>query len=140
MPDYSWPSAEQRSLIGKRVSRVDAPLKVSGRAMYNQDYHGEGMLFGKVLRSPHAKARIVSIDTSAAERTPGVVAVEIVQKPGANVHWEGDEVVAVAAVDEGAAEDAIRAIKVQYQQLPHMVSDAEPPAGAGGPPGPMSQE
>src|SRR5205807_9201563 len=74
------------------------------------------------------------------ERTPGVVAVEIVQKPGANVHWEGDEVVAVAAVDEGAAEDAIRAIKVQYQQLPHMVSDAEPPAGAGGPPGPMSQE
>jgi xanthine dehydrogenase YagR molybdenum-binding subunit len=140
MPDYSWPTAEQRSLIGKRVSRVDAPLKVSGRAKYSYDYTHPEMLFGKILRSPYAKARIVSIDVAAAEKMPGVKAVEIIQKPGATVQWAGDEIVGVAAVDEPTAEDAIRAIKVQYQQLPHMVSDAEPPAGAGESPGPMSED
>ena len=140
MPDYSWPAAEQRTLIGKRVSRVDAPLKVSGRAKYSYDYTRPGMLFGKILRSPYAKARIVSIDTSAAEKMPGVKAVEIIQKPGTTVQWAGDEIVGVAAVDEPTAEDAIRVIKVQYQQLPHLVSDAEPPAGVGGVPGPMSED
>jgi xanthine dehydrogenase YagR molybdenum-binding subunit len=140
MPDYRWPTAEQRTLIGKRVSRVDAPLKVSGRAKYSYDYTHPEMLFGKILRSPYAKARIVSIDTAAAEKMPGVKAVEIIQKPGTTVQWAGDEIVGLAAVDEPTAEDAIRAIKVQYQQLPHLVSDAEPPAGAGGAPGPLSED
>ncbi len=58
---------------------------------------------------------------------PGVKAVEIIQKPGTEIFWAGDEIVAVAAVDEGTAEDAVRAIKVQYEVLPHFVSDAEPP-------------
>ena len=98
------------------------------------------MLFGKVLRSPYAKAKIVSIDTSAAEKLPGVKAVEIIQKPGSTVQWAGDEIVAVAAVDESTAEDAIRLINVKYQPLSYMVSDAEPPAGAGEAAGPMSQD
>jgi len=140
MPDYSWPAADNRTLIGKRISRVDSPVKVSGRAKYTYDYHAANMLFGKVVRSPYAKAKIVSIDTSVAEKMPGVQAVEIIQKPGTTVHWAGDEVVAVAAVDESSAEDAARSIKIEYQPLPHMVSDAEPPAGAGGNAGPMSQE
>ena len=140
MPDYNWPDAEHRSLIGKRISRVDSPVKVSGRAKYTYDYHGTGQLYGKVLRSPYARARIVSIDTSAAEKMPGVKAVEILQKPGSIIHWAGDEIAAVAAVDEGIAEDAVRAIKVQYQKQQHMVSDAEPPAGAGAAPGPMSDD
>jgi xanthine dehydrogenase YagR molybdenum-binding subunit len=140
MPDYSWPAAENRTLIGKRISRVDSPLKVSGRAKYSYDYHGPEMLFGKILRSPYAKARIISIDTSAAEKMPGVKAVEIIQKPGTTVHWAGDEIVGVAAVDEPTAEDGIRAIEVKYQLLQHNVSDAEPPAGAGEAPGPMSED
>ena len=82
MPDYNWPDAEHRTLIGKRISRVDSPVKVSGRAKYTYDYHGTKMLFGKVVRSPYAKAKIVSIDTSAAEKMPGVKAVEIIQKAG----------------------------------------------------------
>ena len=45
MPDYSWPDAEHRTLIGKRISRVDSPLKVSGRAKYTYDYHGTGHAF-----------------------------------------------------------------------------------------------
>ena len=140
MPDYSWPDAEHRTLIGKRISRVDSPVKVSGRAKYTYDYHGANMLFGKVLRSPYAKAKIISIDTSAAEKLPGVKAVEIIQKPGTTVQWAGDEIVAVAAVDEPTAEDAVRLIKVNYQPMSYLVSDAEPPAGAGEAAGPMSED
>jgi len=140
MTDYAWPDAEHRTLIGKRTTRVDSPVKVSGQAKYTYDVHRPGMLYGKVLRCPYAHAKVVSIDTSAAEKIPGVKAVHIVQGPGANIHWAGDEIVAVAAVDEGAAEDAIRSIKVKYQQLPHLVSDAEPPAGSAQEQGPLSMD
>ena len=71
-PDYKWPEPEKRSLIGKRISRVDGPPKVSGHAKYTYDLHPPGMLYGKVLRSSHAHAKIVSIDLSAAEKMPGV--------------------------------------------------------------------
>jgi len=138
MPDYAWPDAEHRTLIGKRITRVDSPVKVSGQAKYTYDVHRPGLLYGKVLRCPYAHAKVVSIDTSAAEKMPGVKAVEIVQKPGANIHWAGDDIVAVAAVDEPTAEDAIRAIRVEYQKLPHLVSDAEPPKGATQEEGPLS--
>jgi xanthine dehydrogenase YagR molybdenum-binding subunit len=140
MPDYAWPDAQHRKLIGTRVTRVDAPLKVSGRATYTYDVHRSDMLYGKVLRCPYAHARVVSIDTSAAEKMPGVKAVHIVQGPDANIHWAGDEIVAVAAVDETTAEDAVRGIKVEYQKLPHLVSDAEPPRGSAQEEGPLSAD
>src|ERR1700746_3678253 len=136
MADYQWPDPEHRTLIGQRVSRVDSPDKGSGQARYTYDVKRPGLLFGKMLRSPYAHAKVVSVDVSAAEKMPGVKAIEIVQKPGSTIHWAGDEVVAVAAVDEATAEDAVRAIKVQYQPMPHLVSDAEPPAGAPETPGP----
>ncbi len=138
MPDYAWPDAQHRTLIGTRVTRVDSLAKVSGQAKYTYDVHRPGMLYGKVLRCPYAHAKVVSIDTSAAEKMPGVEAVHIVQGPGANIHWAGDDIVAVAAVDEPTAEDAIRAIKVEFQQLPHLVSDAEPPKGSAQEEGPLS--
>ncbi|MFY9911078.1 MAG: xanthine dehydrogenase family protein molybdopterin-binding subunit [Candidatus Sulfotelmatobacter sp.] len=138
MPDYAWPDAEHRTLIGKRTTRVDSAVKVSGEAKYTYDVHRPGMLYGKVLRCPYAHAKVMSVDTRAAEKMPGVRAVQIVQGPGSNIHWAGDEVVVVAAVDEGVAEDAIRAITVKYQQLPHLVSDAEPPAGSAQAQGPLS--
>ena len=138
MQDYQWPDPEHRTLIGKRISRVDSPDKVSGQARYTYDIKRPGMLFGKMLRSPYAHAKVVSIDISAAENMPGVKAVEIVQKAGSTIHWAGDEVVAVAAVDEATAEDAVRAVRVQYQKLQHLVSDAEPPQGSGESQGPIS--
>ena len=140
MPDYGWPKAEDRTLIGKRITRVDAPLKVSGQAKYTYDTHRPGMLYGKIVRSPYAKSKIVSIDTSAAEKMPGVKAVHIIQKVGSTIHWAGDEVVAVAALDERVAEDAARAVVIKYQKLPFFVSDAEPPAGAAETPGPLSYD
>src|SRR5437879_5325915 len=125
MPDYAWPDAQHRTLIGTRVTRVDSPAKVSGQAKYTYDVHRPGMLYGKVLRCPYAHAKIVSIDTSAAEKMPGVKAVKIIQGPGTEIQWAGSEIVAVAAVDEPTAEDAIRAIKVEYERLPHFVNEAD---------------
>ncbi len=140
MPDYQWPDAEHRTLIGKRISRVDSPDKVSGRARYTYDVKRAEMLFGKMLRAPYAHCKVVSVDVSAAEKMPGVKAIEIVQKPGSTIHWAGDEVVAVAAIDEPTAEDAIRAIQVKYEKLGHLVSDAEPPEGASESQGPLSMD
>jgi len=126
--EYKWPEPERRRLIGARVSRVDGPEKVTGRAKYTYDVNRPGMLAGKILRCPHARARIVRLDTSAAEKMPGVRAVLPLKKVGDEILWAGDEVVAVAAVDEPTAEDAIRAIVVEYEKLPHYVLDTDPKA------------
>ncbi|HKD83693.1 MAG TPA: xanthine dehydrogenase family protein molybdopterin-binding subunit [Terriglobales bacterium] len=140
MTEYSWPDPATRPLLGKKISRVDGPVKSSGRAKYTYDYNPSGLLAGKILRCPFAHARITSIDTSAAEKMAGVKAVEIIQKTGTEIFWAGDEVVGVAAVDESTAEDAIRAIKVQYEVLPHFVSDAEPPKQIATNTGPISRD
>lgn len=125
MPDYRWPEPGTTSLIGKRISRLDGPAKVTGGAKYTYDLKRPGMLYAKVLRCPYAHARIVSIDTSAAEKLPGVEAVYVVQEANMEIHWEGDDIVAVAAVDEPTAEDAVGLIKVEYEQLPHLVKEED---------------
>src|SRR5437667_12598467 len=121
MPDYAWPDAEHRTLIGKRITRVDSPAKVSGQAKYTYDVHRPGMLYGKVLGCPYPHAKVVSVDTGAAEKMPGVKAVYIVQGPGANIHWAGDDIVAVEAIDERAADVALMAMKVNYEQRTYQV-------------------
>jgi len=136
---YGWPAADQRTLIGKRISRVDGPEKVSGRAKYTYDVHRPGMLFGKVVRSPHAHAKVVSVDTSAAEKMPGVKGVYIIQDKGSEIHWAGDDIVVVAAVDEPTAADAARAIKVEYQPLPFFVDDFTQPKNVAESTGPLTQ-
>src|SRR5271165_912665 len=140
MSQYSWPDPATRPLLGKKISRVDGPAKASGRAKYTFDYNPHGLLAGTILRCPYAHAKIVSIDTSAAEKMPGVKAIEIIQKPGTEIFWAGDEIVGVAAVDEGTVDDAIRAIKVEYEVLPHFVSDAEPPKNVATDNGPVSED
>jgi xanthine dehydrogenase YagR molybdenum-binding subunit len=135
---YAWPAAEQRSLIGKRISRVDGPEKVSGRAKYTYDLHRPEMLYGKVVRSPYAHAKVVSIDTSAAEKLPGVKAVHIIQDAGTEIQWAGDDIVVVAAVDEPTAADAARLIKVEYQPLPHFVDDFTQPQNVAESTGPLA--
>jgi len=140
MSEYSWPDPAKRPLLGKKISRVDGPVKASGRAKYTFDYNPDGLLAGKILRCPHAHARITAIDTSAAEKIPGVKAIQIIQKPGTEIFWAGDEVVGVAAIDECTVEDALRAIKVEYEVLPHFVSDAEPPKSIAVNNGPISQD
>src|SRR5499433_1986871 len=130
MAEYKWPEEGKRTHIGKRISRIDGPQKVSGRAKYSFDINRPGMLFGKIVRSPYAHATVKKIDTSAAEAMPGVKAIHIMAEPGtptAEVKWAGASIVAVAAVDEPTAEDAARAIKVEYEVMPHLVIDHDEP-------------
>jgi xanthine dehydrogenase YagR molybdenum-binding subunit len=141
MAEYKWPEEGKRSLIGKRISRVDGPDKVSGRAKYTFDINRPGMLFGKILRSPYAHAKITKIDISAAEKMPGVKKVTIMQKEGAEILWAGADIVFVAAVDEPTAIDAVRAIKVEFEKLPHFVNERDlekVPAGNRRPPSEQS--
>jgi xanthine dehydrogenase YagR molybdenum-binding subunit len=122
---YDWPPAGDRHLIGKSISRIDGPAKSSGRAKYSYDMNLPGMLFGKSVLCPYAHAKIKSIDTSEAEKMPGVKAIVIVQKPGAEIKWAGDEIVELAAVSEEVAEEAADKVKVEYEQLPFLVNEAD---------------
>jgi xanthine dehydrogenase YagR molybdenum-binding subunit len=117
-----WPAS--RSVIGTSIKRLDGPEKVTGRAKYTFDINRPGMLYGRIVRSPHPRARIVSVDLTAAQRAPGVKAA-IVWRDPANpqrntVMFQGDEVAAVAADTEERAIDAARLVKVEYEVLPHI--------------------
>ena len=135
-------------VIGTRPIRHDGVDKVTGRAKYGADVDLAGMLHGKVLRSPHAHARIKSIDLSAALAVPGVKAVitgkdfpdlapgpqpmgDLIVNPHDlshnimardTVRYDGQAVAAVAATSPHIAEEALKLINVEYEVLPH-VSD-----------------
>ncbi|MGE3278103.1 MAG: xanthine dehydrogenase family protein molybdopterin-binding subunit [Vicinamibacterales bacterium] len=119
-PVYPWP--EDRRLLGTRISRIDGPLKVSGRAKYSYDVVRPGMLYGRILRSPHAHARVTAIDVTAARSAPGVRACFATIEPGQKVMYAGEEIAAVAALTEQQAEDAVRRITVQWEVLPHLAT------------------
>ena len=129
MPDtpntanYSWPPMEKRRVIGKATKRVDGAMKSTGRAKYSSDFTQKDLLHGALLTSPHAHAKVTSIDTSEAEKLPGVTAVRVIASPGTEVMWAGQEVASVAAETEEIAKDATRKIKVQYEVLPHLVRE-----------------
>ncbi len=134
------------NIVGKGVPRVDGPDKASGKAIYTVDVSLPGMLYGKILRSPYAHARIISIDTSMAEKLPGVkgivtgrdlrdVRYAFVDTPHYpadeqplavdKVRYIGDEVAAVAAESEAVAEKALALIKVEYEIIPAVFSAIE---------------
>jgi xanthine dehydrogenase molybdenum-binding subunit len=126
--------------IGKRVPKLDAEEKVTGKAVYPQDIKLSGMLYGKILWSEHPHAEILEIDTSRAEKLPGVIAVITARDmpptrlgltqdnpplKGDKVRSLRDEVAAVAAVDEKTAEHALKLIKVKYKPLPAVFDPEE---------------
>lgn len=130
----SWREDTDFAVIGKGVSRLEAYEKVTGRARYASDVRLPRQTFARILRSPHPHARIRSIDISAAEAMPGVVAV-ICKDNTERVSWYdgsavfddpvrliGEEVAAVAAISEEIAEDALKAIRVEYEPLPFVTS------------------
>ena len=122
------------TIVGQPAQRKEGVAKVTGAARYVADVPAQGALTGKILRSPYAHARIVSIDTTKAEGLPGVWAVATAEdtlKRGwgafiqdqlalaaGKVHYVGDEVAAVAAVDAETAQAAIDLIDVRYEELP----------------------
>jgi xanthine dehydrogenase YagR molybdenum-binding subunit len=116
---------DQRKVMGKRISRLDGPAKTSGAAKYNTDIKPDGMLFAALLTSPHAHAKITSVDVSEAKAMPGVTSVRVILQPGAEIQWAGAEIAAVAATTEEVANDAVRKIKVQYDVLPFVVREED---------------
>lgn len=119
----TWP--EKPTLIGKEIPRVDGLAKASGRAKYPSDEHPPGMLFAVMLYSPHAHAKVKAIDDSAAEKMPGVKSVILIAKEGSTLRHQGDDIAAVAAETEEQARDAVRAIKVEYEILPHLANEEQ---------------
>lgn len=114
-----WGPNDKHTLLNTRMTRVDGPLKATGGAKYTYDQRLPGMLYGRVLRSPHAHARVTNLDTDAALKIPGVKA--IIPAPLTEVRFAGAPVAAVAATTPEIAGDALRAIKVTYEVLPHVV-------------------
>jgi len=121
--------------IGKRIARIDARPKVDGSLKYPSDLYEKGMIWGRVLRAKHPHARILSIDTSAAEKLQGVVAVlthkdvkginrfgiERQDQPvlcGDRVRYVGDAVALIGAETKEIAEKALGLIRVEYEPLP----------------------
>ena len=120
-PKFAWPA--DRTVLGSHVKRLDGPDKVTGRARYTFDITRPGMLYGRIVRSPHPHARVVSVDLAAAQRAPGVKAALVWKDPADpnnRVMFQGDEVAAVAADTEEHAIDAARLITVEYEVLPHL--------------------
>jgi 4-hydroxybenzoyl-CoA reductase alpha subunit len=123
-------------VLNTRAPKLDAPDKATGRAKYADDLSLPGMLFGAMLQSPLAHARILNIDTSRARRLPGVKAVVTAEEAGLTrygvsparydetlfchdkVRYVGDEIAAVAAVDLETALEAVSLIRVDYEELP----------------------
>src|SRR5262249_4675653 len=101
------------------------PAKATGKARYSFDINRPGMLQAMILRSPHAHAKIKSIDTAEAEKSPGVKAIHLILKEGAEVYWAGDEVLGLAADTEEHAHDGLRKIKIEYEVLPFLVKEED---------------
>ena len=135
--------AKEFKVIGKKVERVDAFERLVGEAKYASDIYLPGMLYVKILRSPHPHAKVVKIDLAKAQALQGVKAIltpqdvpdfaiqrrgspPFVPRPilASTARYAGDEILAVAAVDEETAEEALDLIRVDYQILP-FVLDAE---------------
>ena len=123
MADYKWPPMDKRRVMGKRIARLDGPMKSSGRAKYPSDMNRSDLLFGALLTSPHAHAKVTGIDLTAAKAIKGVTAIRVISGPGTEIQWAGTEVAAVSAVTEEIARDAVKAIKVTYEVLPHLVKE-----------------
>lgn len=132
---------QQFSIVGKKTPRIDGYERVTGQAQYTGDVQLPDMLYARVLRSPHPHARIISIDTSKAEKLPGVKT--IIHHKNAQVPWSsgghtakrfifnnpvryvGDAVAAVAATNRHIAEDALALIEVKYEKLPYVLDAKE---------------
>lgn len=150
-PEKSGAEKPAYSVIGTRPIRPDGVDKVTGRAEYGADVKLEGVLYGAVLRSPHAHARITRLDVSKAAALPGVKAIathddfpkqeagsldlgESTANPiwlvenvlaGSKVLYHGHAIAAVAATDLHIAEDALALIEVEYEVLPHVIDVRE---------------
>lgn len=135
--------SKKYSLLGSRVPRLDAPVKVVGQAVFSDDINRPNQLFGAILQSPIAHARILNIDISKALRLTGVKSILTAEKAGLvkygvsparydetlfahkKVRYVGDEIAAVAATDQETALEALDLITVEYEPLQAVFTSEE---------------
>jgi CO/xanthine dehydrogenase Mo-binding subunit len=145
-PDDKMQPWTETKIVGKPLPRVDAFERVSGKAEFTYDVILPDMVYGAILRCPHAHALVKNVDTSAAEKMPGVVGILTGKSSGTDIPWygggygggpmqsklfdphcryQGEEVAAIAAQTPYQAYDALKAIKVEYEVLPFVVDQDE---------------
>ncbi|MFI5401833.1 MAG: xanthine dehydrogenase family protein molybdopterin-binding subunit [Planctomycetota bacterium] len=116
-----WDLTTQLKVVGKDHTRLDAVAKVTGRAKYAYDIRFKDLIYAKLLRSPHARARIKSVDLSKARAMKGVLFTEAYDHA---IIYAGQHVAGVAAESEGILDDALASIVVEYEVLPCVVDVA----------------
>ncbi|HEX4122624.1 MAG TPA: xanthine dehydrogenase family protein molybdopterin-binding subunit [Verrucomicrobiae bacterium] len=119
----SWPT--ETKYISHSTLRIDAPAKVTGRARYASDIQAEGWLYGMILRSKWAAAKITAINLEKALKIPGIKAAVTVRDGEMTARYYGEELAAVAGATKQACLDALRAIEVTATPLPHVVHETE---------------
>jgi xanthine dehydrogenase YagR molybdenum-binding subunit len=115
----SWPT--NTKYISQDTRRIDGPEKVSGHARYSSDIQADGWLYGMILRSKWAAAKVTNINLDKALQVPGIKAAILVQDGERNVRYYGDELAAVAGTTKDACIDALRAIEVTAKELEFVV-------------------
>jgi len=134
MGRHAWPDADRRKHLGKRIKRLDGPVKATGVAKYAHDKNPEGLLHAKAVVSPHAHATVTAIDLGPALAMPGVKgAWKDESLVGGEVDYVGEIVAAVAAETEEQAAEAAAHVKVSYEVLEHLVDDTDPEEATGRP-------
>lgn len=118
-----WPSNTR--YLGKPVTRVDGPAKVSGRAKFTTDVAPPGVLYGAILRSKWPAAKIRSVNVDKARAAPGIKAAFAVRSGEFAVRYHGDEIAAVAGTSRDAVISALELIEVDAEPLPFVVNELE---------------
>ncbi|MGA8163075.1 MAG: xanthine dehydrogenase family protein molybdopterin-binding subunit [Acidobacteriaceae bacterium] len=135
-----WPINKDLKYVGQSVPRYDGAAKASGRARYTSDVQLPGMLYAKFVNATVPHAKVLSVDTSAAERVPGVKGVHVIQHELGNavlrnpaleqakypvIRYAGQPIAAVAATSPAIAEEAAALVKVKYDAMPFVVNDVK---------------
>ncbi len=113
-----WKPLKDMAILSTAYPRLEGLDKVRGKAKYTSDTHPAGMLYGRLLTSPHPAAKVVDIDTSRAAKLPGVRVILTNLLEGKAVRYAGQPVAAVAADTPEIAADAVELIRVKYEKLP----------------------
>lgn len=121
--ENGWP--DNPKYLGKKNTRVDGPLKVTGRAKYASDQQPPGLLYGMILRSPWPAARLNAVDLAPALAVPGIKAALLVQDVPRSLYYYGDEIAAVAGTSTEACEEALRLIRLEATPQPHVVDEVK---------------
>ncbi|MGH7201075.1 MAG: xanthine dehydrogenase family protein molybdopterin-binding subunit, partial [Planctomycetaceae bacterium] len=122
---FHWAKQGENKFLGKEIPRLDGIEKASGTAKYSADINTEGTLYAALLTCNIGHAKIASLDLTPAQNVKGVVVVHPFRQAGDELNWDGELIAAVAAERPEIAQEAVRTIKLQLEELEHFVQDSD---------------